>query len=155
MKEPESKDYKIRLANMDDVPGISACVDEAFSHYVPRMGKPPGPMQEDYSRVIIERDVSVVDREGEIIGVLVLASTSDGLLLDIVAVHPNCQGQGLGRKLLVFAEDQAREQGFNSIYLCTNIHMTENQVLYGKIGYREYERREEKGYSRVYMRKNL
>ena len=33
--------------------------------------------------------------------------------------------------------------------------MTENQALYSKIGYFEYDPRVEKGYSRVYMRKRL
>jgi hypothetical protein len=33
--------------------------------------------------------------------------------------------------------------------------MTENQALYSKIGYVEYDRRMEKGYLRVTMRKRL
>jgi hypothetical protein len=33
--------------------------------------------------------------------------------------------------------------------------MTENQFLYAKIGYVEYDRRVEEGFSRVYMRKQL
>jgi hypothetical protein len=33
--------------------------------------------------------------------------------------------------------------------------MTENQALYAKIGYAEYDRRFEQGLARVYMRKAL
>ena len=33
--------------------------------------------------------------------------------------------------------------------------MTENQSLYSRIGYREYDRRVEDGDARVYMRKKL
>jgi hypothetical protein len=33
--------------------------------------------------------------------------------------------------------------------------MTENQVLYAKLGYVEYDRRIEDGYSRIFMRKML
>jgi len=33
--------------------------------------------------------------------------------------------------------------------------MTENQALYSKIGYVEYDRRIEQGLARVYMRKEL
>ena len=109
----------------------------------------------DFSQVIEGRQVSVVEPEGEIIGVLVLAETKDGFLLDVVAVHPKSQGRGIGRRLLTFAENQARAQGFDSIHLCANVHMTENQALYTKIGNREYESRVEKGYSLVYMRKQL
>lgn len=145
----------IRPAKQSDVARITACVSAAYSHYIPRMEKPPAPMLEDYEQVIQQRHVSVIEHQDEIIGVIILAKTDEGFLLDNIAVHPRYQGQGIGRKLLVFAEEQAQKQGFNAIYLCTNVVMTENQALYSKIGYREYDRRNEKGYSRVYMRKSL
>jgi hypothetical protein len=56
---------------------------------------------------------------------------------------------------LEFAEGEARGRGFESIYLCTNSKMTENQVLYPKIGYVEYDRRAQSGYERVFYRKRL
>ena len=145
----------IRPAKRSDVARIAACVSAAYSHYIPRMEKPPAPMLEDYEQVIQQSHVSVIEHQDEIIGVIVLAETDEGFLLDNIAVHPRYQGQGIGRKLLEFAENQARKQGFKAIYLCTNVVMTENQALYSKIGYCEYDRRNEKGYSRVYMRKSL
>lgn len=145
----------IRPAKQSDVARIAACVSAAYSHYIPRMEKSPAPMLEDYEQVIQQRHVSVIEHQDKIIGVIVLAKTDEGFLLDNIAVHPRYQGQGIGRKLLEFAEEQARKQGFNTIYLCTNAVMTENQALYNKIGYCEYDRRNEKGYSRVYMRKAL
>jgi hypothetical protein len=33
--------------------------------------------------------------------------------------------------------------------------MTENQALYSKVGYVEYDRRSQGGFSRVFMRKRL
>jgi hypothetical protein len=59
------------------------------------------------------------------------------------------------RNRLKYAESEARRQGFGSIYLYTHEKMTENQTLYLKIGYVEYDRRLENGFPRVYMRKNL
>lgn len=76
-------------------------------------------------------------------------------LLDIVAVHPRFHGRGIGRRLLEFAESEARRAGHSDIYLYTHEKMTENRALYSKIGYVEYDRRIEMGYSRVYMRKRL
>jgi hypothetical protein len=38
-----------------DAPEIAACVNAAYRHYVERIGKPPGPMTEDYAKVIRER----------------------------------------------------------------------------------------------------
>ncbi|MPZ59667.1 MAG: hypothetical protein GEU91_25015 [Rhizobiales bacterium] len=61
----------------------------------------------------------------------------------------------MGKALLQYAESEARRQGFGSLYLYTHEKMTENQVLYAKIGYVEYDRRVEYGFPRIYMRKSL
>ena len=123
--------------------------------YIPRLGKPPGPMLESYDRVIAERAVYVVEGRGRVIGVLVLTTDDEGLLLENVAVDPRYRGKGVGKALLQFAEAEARRRGFGAIHLYTNAVMTENQLLYAKIGYAEYARREEMGYARIYMRKAL
>ena len=147
--------FRVRSATVADAGAVAACVNAAYRHYVERIGKAPGPMLEDYDQVITERQVLVADREGAILGVLVLAATEEGFLLDNVAVYPLYQGAGIGRALLEIAESEARRQGYEAIHLYTHVEMTENQALYAKIGYVEYDRRAEKGYARVYMRKHL
>jgi GNAT superfamily N-acetyltransferase len=112
-------------------------------------------MLEDYTDVIRERQVTIAEMDADVIGALVLRVTEEGFLLDNVAVKPSHQGTGVGRALLEYAEAEAQRQGFRSIYLYTHERMTENQLLYAKIGYVEYDRRVEKGFSRVYMRKEL
>jgi ribosomal protein S18 acetylase RimI-like enzyme len=112
-------------------------------------------MTEDYSQVIRERQVTVAEDCGEIVGVVVTGPGDEGFLLDNVAVHPSHHGSGLGRTLLELAEAEARRAGFDSIYLYTHEKMTENQAMYARIGYVEYERRSEHGLSRVFMRKPL
>jgi ribosomal protein S18 acetylase RimI-like enzyme len=145
----------LRTATQADAPLVSACVRAAFEGYIERMGKPPGPMLEDYARVIEQREVTVAVCGGVIVGVLVLGQTDEGLRLITIAVHPSFQKQGVGRTLLQLAEAEALHQGRESIYLSTNEKMVENQVLYSKIGYVEYDRRSENEYSRVFMRKRL
>jgi N-acetylglutamate synthase-like GNAT family acetyltransferase len=154
MTDPRNA-IRIRPATAADVQAITECVHAAYRHYVERIGKPPGPMLEDYAQVMQARDVSVAERAGTVLGVVVLDRTDEGFLLENVAVHPSSRGTGVGRLLLEFAEAEARRQGYPSIYLYTHQKMTENQVLYAKIGYVEYDRRSEKGYDRVYMRKRL
>jgi len=112
-------------------------------------------MLQDYSTVIRTSQVHVAEREGRIVGVLELLVTDQGFLLDSIAVDPSAQGTGVGRQLLVFAEDVAKRQGFNSIYLMANKKMTENQELYARIGYVLFDRQTVHGYSRVLMRKPL
>ena len=65
------------------------------------------------------------------------------------------RGAGVGRALLLFAEREAIRRGYRSIYLCTNVKMTENQAFYPKIGYVEYERKLDQGYDRIFYRKQL
>jgi GNAT superfamily N-acetyltransferase len=145
----------IRPALGGDAPGIAACVNAAYRHYVARIGRKPGPMLRDYAQAIRDEQVHVVEQEGGIVGALVLAPTEEGFLLEMIAVHPSAQGTGVGRRLLEFAEAEALRQGYAAIYLYTHEKMTENQALYSKIGYVEYDRRTEQGLARVYMRKEL
>jgi len=77
------------------------------------------------------------------------------MLLDNVAVDPDAQGSGLGRRMLEYAEQAARAAGYQAIKLYTNETMTENISLYSRIGYAETHRAEEKGLKRVYMVKVL
>lgn len=92
---------------------------------------------------------------GKVAGILMLDRTSEGFLLENVAVDPAHKGKGLGKALLELAEAEAKRAGFDSIYLYTHEKMTENRDLYAKIGYVEYERRVEAGLPRVFMRKKF
>jgi N-acetylglutamate synthase-like GNAT family acetyltransferase len=145
----------IRVATPQDVAAITRCVCAAYLRHIERVGKQPWPMLQDYSNVIRTSQVHVAEREGCILGVLELLVTDQGFLLDSVAVDPSTQGAGIGRQLLLFAEDEAKRQGFDSIYLMTNEKMTENQELYARIGYVLFDRLTVHGYSRVLMRKPL
>jgi ribosomal protein S18 acetylase RimI-like enzyme len=148
-------EYAARTATPDDARQVAACVAAAYAHYIDRNGLVPGPMRDDYGEVLRDTQVTVVERRGDIVAVLVLKVTDEGFLLDNIAVDPAHQGTGLGRCLLEHAESEARRQGFDSIYLYTQEAMTENLALYEGIGYVEYARRREIGLSRVYLRKQF
>ena len=145
----------LRLATRDDLHAVEEVVRAAYSHYVARIGRKPGPMLDDYSALIEGGNVHVVELAGVVQGVLVLISEKDTMLLDNVAVAPAAQGLGLGRLMLEFAERCAIDAGYHSIRLYTNEAMTENIQLYARIGYAETHRAEEKGLRRVYMAKPL
>jgi len=97
----------------------------------------------------------VAEYRHKVVGFAVLKQMEEGFLLDNLAIHPDYQGLGVGGTLLRHAEEQARQLGYDSIYLYTHEKMLDNQALYSRKGYREYERRQEEGYSRVFMRKML
>jgi ribosomal protein S18 acetylase RimI-like enzyme len=112
-------------------------------------------MTDDYSDVLRRHHVTLAQRAGETVGLIVLAQDEEGFLVDNVAVDPRHQGRGVGRALLAHADAAAREGGFDSIYLYTHELMTENIELYRRLGYVEYDRRLHGDVCLVYMRKPL
>ena len=151
----DTNKFSLRNARDEESAAVTECVHNAFRHYIERIGRKPGPMLMDYTHEIHEHQVFVVEDNLQRFGVLVLCIKDEGFLLDVIAVEPRAQGKGIGKSLLETAESEARQQGFTSIYLYTHEKMTENQLLYKKIGYVEYDRRVEHGLRRVYMRKEL
>jgi GNAT superfamily N-acetyltransferase len=131
----------IRPADPRDRAAAESVVQEAYSIYLDRMEKPPGPTLDDYGALIAQGLVSVAeDEDSEIAAVVVLMPKADYLLLDNVAVRPDRQGQGYG-----FAE----------LRLYTHEKMVENIALYTRLGFVETSRGEQAGYSRVFMTKLL
>ncbi len=148
-------EYLLRPATREDTANVTALVNAAYRHYIERIGMVPRPMTDDYAEVIKNYPVTLAESSQIVVGVIVLTVTDEGFLIDNVAVHPSARGKGLGKALLAFAEAEARRAGFNSIYLYTHEKMTENIALYSKIGYVEYDRRSQGGFSLVYMRKQF
>ncbi|MEL7937015.1 GNAT family N-acetyltransferase [Pseudomonas delhiensis] len=146
---------EIRQATPDDAPAIARLVDEAYSPYIPRIGRKPAPMLDDYRQVIAEADVFVCALDGEVAGVLVLHPQGPVVLLENIAVAPAFKGRGIGKALLAFCEDYARARRLEAIELYTNQLMIENIALYTKLGYRETHRATEDGFARVFMRKGV
>ncbi|MDQ2804696.1 MAG: GNAT family N-acetyltransferase [Pseudomonadota bacterium] len=146
----------IRPAQAEDADAVRQLVHDAYGHYVARLGKPPGPMLDNYARRIAEGEAWVLQDGEALIGVLVLENAEGGaLLLDNIAVIRSAQGKGHGRLLVAFAEAEARRRGHAEVRLYTNVLMTENLALYSRRGFRETGRISEKGYERVYMAKKL
>ena len=88
-------------------------------------------------------------------GLASLVQTESQLLIENVAVHPSVQGTGLGRRLMDFAESEARARGLSRLTLYTNEAMTENVPMYNHLGFVEFDRRTEAGLRRIYMEKDL
>lgn len=111
-------------------------------------------MLDDYEEIVRRHSVFVAE-VGEIVGVLVLMQTQTGILLDNVAVHPDRQETGLGRRLIALAENEARTRGYAKLDLYTHESMHEDIEIYRALGYTESERKLERGYPRVYLQKVL
>lgn len=110
-------------------------------------------MLADYDAAIGAGEAWVLEEDGGLAGVLVARPGEDHLFVETVAVQPERQGGGLGRRLMTFAEDEALRLGLDEVRLYTNEKMRENFSFYGGLGFEETGRRTEDGYRRVFMRK--
>ena len=145
----------IRPADVTDLPTVERIVRDAYTKYIARIGKPPGPMLDDYAAHVRTHAAWVLERDGAVVGVIVLLPEDGHLLLDNVAVDPAYAGRGLGRALMDFAEAEARRRGYSELRLYTHQMMTENVAMYHHLGWEETSRGEQAGYARVFFRKPL
>lgn len=145
----------LRLAQTADLASIQTITNAAYTKYLPRLGRQPQPMTADYLPMIAAKQVWLAEQDGIAVGLIVLQPAADHLLIYSVAVAPAHQGTGVGRQLLLWAEQEAAHQGYPVVQLYTNEKMTENIALYGRIGYQEVKRALANGYQVVYMEKTL
>ena len=142
---------RIRPADAGDLASVERIVRDAYTKYIARIGKPPGPMLDDYAVLIRAHQVWVAGEP--VAGLIVLIPEADHLLLDNIAVDPSAQGTGLGRILMDFADTEARRRGYSELRLYTHEMMTENIALYSRIGWTETGRAEQNWFARVFFRK--
>jgi ribosomal protein S18 acetylase RimI-like enzyme len=145
--------FALRQATEADLPSIQGVIAAAYDKYLSRMDKPPAPLLRDYRPAIERGTIWVAGKP--VTGLISLSQVDDTILIENVAVHPDQQGRGLGRRLMEFAEDHARKRQVRRLALYTNEVMTENQEIYAHLGYQVSSRRTENGYHRIYMEKTL
>ncbi len=143
----------VRPADAADLPEVERIVRDAYTKYISRIGKPPGPMHDDYAAHVRCHALWVAG--DPLAGLIVLLGEADHLLLDNIAVDPACQGQGVGRMLLRFADLEARRRGYRELRLYTHETMVENIALYSRSGWAQTGRGMQDGFARVFFRKVL
>ncbi|MCZ2248043.1 MAG: GNAT family N-acetyltransferase [Bacteroidia bacterium] len=147
--------FSIRKASLNDVEDISALTDAAYTKYIPLIGRKPQPMTADYSKMVVENSIWLLIVENQSVGVLVLVNEPENILIYSVAIKPEYQKQGLGRRLLVWAEQRAVQDGYKSIRLYTNERFEDNILLYKHLGYQETSREPLLNSTLVHMAKQL
>ncbi|WP_137129612.1 GNAT family N-acetyltransferase [Rhizobium sp. FY34] len=95
----------------------------------------------------------------EIVGCIFMRPEPAGYLyIGKLAVSPGAQGRGIGRKLLLAAEHQARQRGLPALRLETRIELTANHATFMAWGFAKTAEKSHTGYSRttfIEMRKIL
>jgi GNAT superfamily N-acetyltransferase len=149
---------RMRRACMPDVDAVTDLTVRAYAPYTEAFGAPPIPVTEDYAPRIGRGEVWLLEEDDRLAGLIVLAELPACLEIFSIAIAPERQGQGLGRRLLAFAEEEARTRGYATLALYTNARMTRNIAIYTACGFRETGRTanpRRPGWIRVDMEKAL
>lgn len=146
------KSWRIRRAADSDAPAIERCMHAAYMPYTDRIDPADlPPMNVDYADEIRQSEVWIAESDAALVGALILTAGDDEFQIANIAVHPTLQGNGLGRGLLDFAENEALKQGFSEMCLATHSALDENISWYRHLGWTEFER----GASHVRMKKSV
>ncbi|KAJ5757698.1 uncharacterized protein N7511_006392 [Penicillium nucicola] len=144
-------------ATFEDIPAIKSMVNSAYSKYIPRIGKPPAPMSEDWEQAMRVHEVMMLKDNDQSVGSIdfLVDDQTNSLKINNVVVDAGAQGRGYGYWMMKYAETEARQRGLPRVTLFTNVKMTENVGFYGKLGFVETERKLEDGFERIYFCKRL
>ncbi len=134
-----TKDVQIRLAVMDEAEEIAQILVGAFG---PLRGKyttgafaAVTPDADEIRDRFEEGPIWVALVEGKMVGTVSVLPEPDWLYIRSMAVLPETQGLGIGRKLLSVVEHYAVETGFSRLYLYTTYFLKGAIRLYESSGF--------------------
>jgi 2-methylisocitrate lyase-like PEP mutase family enzyme/ribosomal protein S18 acetylase RimI-like enzyme len=160
-RPPELQQHRLmtlRPATPADAPAMAALAARAYGRWTTLIGIAPTPAVADYgalTRPASGAECWVLPGPNGLEASLVFEITPAAFELFSIAVAPEAQAAGLGRKLMDFAERRAREKGFREISLYTNIRMVANRAFYRRLGYEETGRLHIRGRQAATMTKRL
>jgi ribosomal protein S18 acetylase RimI-like enzyme len=128
-------DPTLRPATLADADAVRALTRAAYARWVPVIGREPRPMTADYHAAIRGHRIDLLYLTGRLAALIETIMHPDHLLIENIAVAPEFQHRGLGRRLLGHAEHLAIAQGHTLLRLYTNRQFTENVRLYHRFGY--------------------
>ena len=148
--------YHIRKALPIDAKAISDCIRESFEKYVSIIRKEPEPMTLDYIEVIKNEHVFILEEDSEVVGAIVLSDGDESFMwIEVLGVCNKYQNKGFGKMLIEFGETVMRERGAKESHIKTNVKFERVIQIYKHLDYEEYDRKTERGYDRVFLRKTL
>ena len=146
---------ELRPAEPHEAAAIAGLVRAAYARWVPAISREPLPMRVDYTKALQEHRFDVVAEGDRIVGVIETMQRDDHIWIENVAVAPDAQGSGIGRRLLDHAERLARTAGCFEARLLTNAAFEANVALYRRRGYVVDREEEFLNGITVYMSKKL
>ncbi len=125
----------LRRATPADAAAIRDVTRAAYARWVPLIGREPLPMRADYAAAVLAHRFDLLVRGLAVLALIETDLRDDHLWIENIAVHPDHQRQGFGRRLLAHADALAREAGRSELRLLTNGAFASNIALYARSGY--------------------
>jgi ribosomal protein S18 acetylase RimI-like enzyme len=132
-------DVEIRLAIEEDAEDISEILRLSFaefeSDYTPAAYAIVTPPAEEITGRFAEGPMWVAVRNGQLTGTVSVVPETDRLYIRSMAVLPNAQGLGIGKRLMLAVEKYGIEKGFDSLFLYTTHFSADAIRLYERLGF--------------------
>jgi ribosomal protein S18 acetylase RimI-like enzyme len=134
-RSQESSYDFIRRATPADAPAIRDLTRAAYAKWIPVIGREPKPMTADYDRAVRAHPIDLLFADGRLAALVEMIDEGDHWLIENLAVHPDFQGRGFGKRMLAHAEHRAAEADMVEMRLYTNQRFAENIRFYLAHGY--------------------
>lgn len=149
-------DFKMESATSQDVDAIEQLYDEvndalAQGINYPGWAKGIYPIKEDVQKAVEEQSLFKISQEDKLIGSVVLNHTGEPayalaqwnytgdakniFVIHMLALHPACGNQGIGKQILKLVETYAEEQEIKAIHLDVREQNLPAIRLYEQCGY--------------------
>lgn len=141
----------LRPATAEDAKSIVELIGHAFGPTAHLLDPKPSALSETADAVVAmlaKNHGLVIELNKRIVATAWFKPQSDGALyVGRLAVHPEAQGQGLARRLMLAGEALAAELGHDRLTLNYRLALPRNRRLFEGLGYREIDRRAHSGYA--------
>jgi predicted N-acetyltransferase YhbS len=152
----------LRNATIADAPALASTIAAAFAQYRGKLVPESGAFRETSEAIASELEKGagaiIAERNGEIIGCVMIKELDGDLYFGRLSVLPSARGLGLARRLVEAVEAEARARGLPGVRLGVRIVLVENQQLFSSMGYVEISREAHEGFDHptsINMRKAL
>jgi len=128
----------LRAARAEDAAAIAALIRSAFARQTVVTDPLPSALKETEAsiRTHFATGGAGVLVEGPV-ACLLWKEEASGLYVGRLAVHPEARGQGLAKRMIAAAEEEARRRGLSRLFLSTRLVLVDNRKLFAACGFVE------------------
>lgn len=145
----------LRLALPGESTQLADLAEQAYGKYRGQFSAPPAPLMLDYAAVAASGRTYVAVESHDVLGMVTIEPDGSHLILRNLAVHPSCQGRGIGSQLVSLVENLAREGSMGAVRLWTRLEMRENIAFYLRLNYTVTHCEQNGQASRIFFLKTL